>query len=269
MQDGLARREATGRLTPVGIAEVADQGSGAHPSPAAGDHVRDVTLEEFGRLREEIDNHMQFASALVGACLTSLGAGLALFERFPDILIALAVASSLLGLQWIDHSAQILKIATYIAVRLSSRLRDADRRPLLGWEMFLRRLDEDGQFRLNATKNIHQHAAWLFGGVPLALLTILLARDLADLATGVAQASVWIRLAGLLVAAAPWLVWVYFYLGFRQLKGQLDEAVRIGVDPWTLPRDDGDGSAPSSGDATRSDAVSAGASPSPPAATRS
>jgi hypothetical protein len=244
MQDGLARTEVTGRRNPVSFAEVADHGSGADPAPAASDYVRRVTLVEFGRLRQEIDNHMQFASALVGACLTSLGAGLAFFERLPDILIALAVASSLLGLQWIDHSAQILKIATYIAVRLSSRLPDADRRPLLGWETFLRRLDEDGQFRLNATKNIHRHAAWLFGGVPVALLMILLVHDGADLAT-VAHASGWIRLAGLIVAAVLWLVWLYFHLGFRQLKRQLDDAVRMGVEPWTLPDDDEYVSAPS------------------------
>jgi hypothetical protein len=245
MQGEFAHAEVTGRRTPVSIAEVRDQGSGAYPAPAASDDVRRVTLVEFGRLREEIDNHMQSASALVGACLTSLGAGLAFFERFPDILIALAVASSLLGLQWIDHSAQILKLATYIAVRLSSRLPDADGRPLLGWETFLRRLDEDGQFRLDATKNIHRHAAWLFGGVPVALLMILLVHDWADLATTVAHVSGWIRLAGLLVAAVLWLVWLYFHLGFRELKRQLDDAVRMGVDPWTLPDGDGYPSAPS------------------------
>jgi hypothetical protein len=237
MQDELARGEVTGRRTPVSIAEVADQGSGAHPAPAASDYVRRVTLVEFGRLREEIDNHMQSASALVVACLTSLGAGLAFFERFPDILIALAVASSLLGLQWIDHSGQILKIATYIAVRLASRLPDADRQPLLGWETFLRRLDEDGQFRLNATKNIQQHAAWLFGGVPVALLIILLLHDWAEITHAVTHASDWMRLAGFVAAAVLWAVWLCFHLGFRQLKRQLDHAVQVGADPWTIPDD--------------------------------
>jgi hypothetical protein len=81
-------------VDPVESTKVAAQRSGTYPTLTKRDqleHIRAVTLEEFARLRQEIDNHMQFASALVGVCLTALAAGLALSEQHPDILIALGV----------------------------------------------------------------------------------------------------------------------------------------------------------------------------------
>jgi hypothetical protein len=76
--------------------------------------------------------------------------------------------------------------------------------------MFLRRLDEDGKLRVQATKKIHQHVAILFGGAPLALLAIVVLHT---------PEFGWIRSLALVAAGGMWLLSLWFYSGFATLKG--------------------------------------------------
>lgn len=108
------------------------------------EHSRTVDLCEFEQLRYEINNRTQLASALVGLQLTVLGAGLVVLNNFPDVVVALAAVASFLWLLWIDHTSQIYKIAAYIGLYLAPRLREGDAE-LLGWEHFLRNIDQGGQ----------------------------------------------------------------------------------------------------------------------------
>jgi hypothetical protein len=108
------------------------------------DHSRTVHLCEYERLRNEINNRTQLSSGLVALQLAALGAGLSVLDKLPDVVLVLAAVSSFLWLLWIDHTSQIYKIAAYIGLRLAPRLHEGDEE-LLGWEHFMRILDQGGQ----------------------------------------------------------------------------------------------------------------------------
>ena len=147
--------------------------------------IHDVDLAEFDRLRTEIDSRTTLSNQLISYQLTALGAGIAVFDKYPDVLLGLAAVSTFLWLFWIDHTTQIYKLAAYLELRLAPRLRK-DGVDLLSWERFLRRVDTGGataerelygdvagrNLQIQATKWIAGYAAGLLGFSTLVLLTI-------------------------------------------------------------------------------------------------
>jgi hypothetical protein len=144
-----------------------------------------VALAEFDKLRAEINNRTTLSNQLLSYELTALGAGIAIFDKFPDVLLGLAAISTFLWLFWIDHTTQIYKIAAYLELKVAPRLRDRDQ-DLLSWERFLRRLDAGGasaehelygtstgrRLRIQGTEWIGVYTAALLGFSPIVLLAI-------------------------------------------------------------------------------------------------
>jgi hypothetical protein len=99
-----------------------------------------VHLEEYKQLRDEIKTRLTLSNQLVAYTVTALAAGIAIFEKYPDAILGLTLVTSCFWLLWLDQSAQIFKIAYYIAIRLAPRLCVGDDE-VLGWEPFVRKLD--------------------------------------------------------------------------------------------------------------------------------
>jgi hypothetical protein len=145
-------------------------------------YAREVDLKEFERLRDEIDSRTQMGYQLVTVQLAALGTGLSVYDKFPDVLLGLAAASTFLWLFWMDHVSQIHKAALYIGTCLAPRLRSGLDEGLLGWERFIRKLDRgylsthSGDVRLQVrphrTLLIMGYTALLFGGVPFILILL-------------------------------------------------------------------------------------------------
>lgn len=194
----------------------------------------DVVLVEYQRLRDEIDNRTQIANGLVALQVTALGAGLAIFEQYPDVVVGVAVASTFLWLLWIDQARQVCKLAAYIGVRLTPVLRDRHG-GVLGWEGFLRRLDRGGpdaaellgvvdqeqHLISQATKSIELYTALLFGGSPLALLAIGSSTLVADMSTVALVA----RAAVLVISLTAWTVTARSYWRYRRWAAVIDRAI--------------------------------------------
>ena len=144
-----------------------------------------VDLVEFERLRDEIDSRTQLSNQLLSYELAALGAGIAVLDKYPDVLLGLAAISTFLWLFWIDHTTQIYKIAAYIELKIARRLR-AQGGELLGWERFLRDIDAGGERRERAmygkttgkhieiqkTEWVSNYTSWLLGYSTLALLVV-------------------------------------------------------------------------------------------------
>jgi hypothetical protein len=202
-------------------------------------HSREIDLSEYEQLRAEINNRTALSAGLVAAQLGAVGGGLSVMKDFPDVVLGLATVSSFLWLLWIDHTSQIYKVAAYISLRLAPRLR-AGNPELLGWERFLRALDQEDQaaakvlFGQATTKNVSLlrteqiglFIALLFGLSPILLIIgSILARPnevfdcgkILSLHSGV-----------LVVAIAAWLFAIDRYRRFVQARRSIDEAV-LGV----------------------------------------
>jgi hypothetical protein len=195
-----------------------------------------VDLSEYEQLRNEINNRAQLSGALVGLQLTVLAAGLAVTNNFPDIVVALAALSSLLWLLWIDHSSQIFKIAAYIGLCLAPRLREGDAE-LLGWEHFVRIIDQGGQeatkalfgpssskrFKPLRTAAISRFIFLLFGASPPLLIA-------GFIFVNSKQFSDWnsiLSLHGFILVLAS-IVWIYAcrqYWLFVKMRDTIDEAL--------------------------------------------
>jgi hypothetical protein len=217
-------------------------------------HTREVDLAEFDRLRQEIDNRTQLSTSLVVADLTALGAGLSVFGKVPEVAIALAGVSSFLWLLWLDHTAQIYKVAAYISLRIAPRLQQGLDHELLGWELFLRRLDSGDGDAVEAlygtaarrslrrtipvmpTHNIARYTMILFGAGPLVLLGIAGVRQLAT-NFHPHDSGDWIRMVSLVVTIGLWAVACGTYRRFCRARDALSKAV-LDVGAW---RADGTG----------------------------
>lgn len=199
-------------------------------------HSQAVELSEYEQLRAEINNRTALSAGLVAAQLGAVGGGLSVLKDFPDVVLGLATVSSFLWLLWIDHTSQIYKIAAYISLRLAPRLREGNRE-LLGWERFLRDLDQENQaaarvlFGPATTKNVSLlrteqiglFIALLFGLSPILLILgsvlarpheIFNCRKILSLHSAV-----------LLVAIAAWVFAINRYRRFDQARRTIDEAV--------------------------------------------
>lgn len=185
----------------------------------------DADLAEYDHLRQEIDNRTTLAYGLIAIELAALGAGLSAFDKFPEILLGLAVVSSFLWVFWMDHTGQIFKIAAYIALRLAPRLRKASP-GAFGWERFFRELDagvlpewvkqEGGRpFPIHTTGSVHLYTGALFGMPPPVFL-------LAYAVSGVhgSQGGEILRWAGFAAAFVLWVAAIHrFTVYLRMIDG--------------------------------------------------
>jgi hypothetical protein len=197
-------------------------------------NVRDIDLVEFEKLRDEIAARTQLVNTLVGLELAALGAGISAFTTVPDVLVGLSAVSSFLWLLWLDHAAQVHKIAAYIALRLRPRLAVSGD-DVLRWETYMRELDTNPEEALavsaeHATRIRMPHAqavvnyiAGLFAGAPVVLLTLygLVVGDRFD-ACSFPQVA---RFVGLALAACLWLVTVRQYFVFRAVVRTIESAI--------------------------------------------
>lgn len=195
----------------------------------------EVQLAEFEQLRQEIVTRINLAYALIAIDLTVLGAGLTLFDKLPEVVVGLAVASSFLWLIFIDHAAQVYKLAAYISLWLAPALRTAVPGSLR-WEEFLRMVDQGGTETARAL--YHRDGAplprsWiksggpspflaaLFGGSPPVLLTAYATSS--DLSGSLAEQA--LRGGVLLASLAFWLLAVQRYWSFRSTVRCINSAI--------------------------------------------
>lgn len=140
---------------------------------------------ELQSLRQEITTRITLMNGIIALELATIGTGLTAISQADFILVGLAAASSFLWLLWMDQSLYTYKIAAYLAVELAPRLGELVRRPVLGWEGFVRLIEANGESSEHAlypyssgTKRrlrfSGRHAEWyvplLFLVTPLLLL---------------------------------------------------------------------------------------------------
>jgi hypothetical protein len=201
-----------------------------------------VDLAEFERLRQESDSRALINSGLLAVELTALGGGLAAFNRFPDVVYALAVVSSFLWLQWLDNAGHCYKIGAYIALRLAPRLRRSAP-GALAWEEFLREVHRGDAWRalgLTAAPKwrfpsrwptVSDYAAIVFGGTPLALLSIGLVKIVSE----PCSANRIIRVAASVAALAGWGIAFGHFRQFKRLNRMIDNAIGEATQHTTRP----------------------------------
>ncbi len=205
----------------------------------AQEHLRTVNLCEYEQLRSEINNRTNLAAGLIAIQLAALGAGLSILNDLPDIVVALAIISSLLWLMWIDHASQVYKIAAYISLYLAPRLREGDE-TVLGWESFMRKFDQGGQQAADAlyqglvskhikvlpTSTIGGFISGLFG----ASAPLLISGFVFSMYEELAKWSSILSLRGVLVILAT-MVWLYAWSKYR-----LFVAMRIAIDQAVMEK---------------------------------
>ena len=218
--------------------------------------VLDIDIVEFERLREEIDNRTQISNNLIVAYITALGAGFAFFDKVgEDLFLGLAAVSIFLWLMWIDHTAQIYKIGSYIGRKLAKRLVHIHPQGF-GWEKYLRVIDpggpeatrevygretEDRELPAMGTRNISSYIMLLFG-VPAPLLITMYALHLLSkhgesyrafiggLLTASSSGSLDVNgLFRFVAFVAVLSLYIYSLLGYRKFKSWIsviEEALR-------------------------------------------
>jgi hypothetical protein len=106
------------------------------------DKELEVILKEFEILRSEVNSRTTLAYGLITLQLAALGTGISFIGKFPDVLLGLAAVSCFLWLYWVDHAGQVYKIAAYAARVLAPRLSALTDERVLGWERYLRELED-------------------------------------------------------------------------------------------------------------------------------
>jgi hypothetical protein len=172
-----------------------------------------VDLEEFRQLRAEINNRTTLGNQIFSYTVLAIGAGLAVFDKMPDILLGLSLLSCWFWLLWLDHTGQVFKIAPYIALKLRPRLQ-FENETTLGWEYFIRKLDSDGFDAQDGTSNFSipktgatiGYAAILFAGTAPVLMTIYW---FVQMQSSTHDLFYDIRIWGMVGVAAVWLFAVF------------------------------------------------------------
>lgn len=198
----------------------------------------EVQLKEFEQLRQEIVARINLAYALIALELTVLGAGLTVFDKFPEVVVGLAVASSFLWLIFIDHAAQVYKLAAYISLWLAPQVR-SDAPGSLRWEEFLRQVDQGGEDTARALyrrEGAPRPDGWiksggpspflaaLFGGSPPVLLAAYAASS--GLSGPLAEQAV--RGGVLLASLGFWLLALWRYRAFQLTVRCINAAIAEG-----------------------------------------
>lgn len=197
--------------------------------------AEDVALDvaELQALRQEIASHFTLSTTLMALELAAFGSSLSLVDKSTYILPVLAVISSFLWLLWIDHSTQILKIAAYISIDLAPRMSQCLGRPVLGWEIFLRRINSGDERSATALYGVsppprttivrplrsESYTPLLYGVAPPLLYTLYAS---ANLRGGTATSMVW------LICAAGGTLWAFTisrFVDFVRNAKIIDQAI--------------------------------------------
>lgn len=182
-------------------------------------------LREYETLRQEINNRTTISYTLVALDLAALGGGLSVVDKSRAILVGLAIISTLLWLYWTDHAAQVQRIAAYIAIYLAPKISAEVGRPVLQWEIFLRRLSAGGESAHEALFGLDTsipksefrpivssdwYTTLLFGGSPPVLLILYIVANVNASALTTIEVS--------FAAAAGAALWIYALIHYRRLK---------------------------------------------------
>jgi len=144
-------------------------------------------------LRGEITTRITLMHAVIALEIAALGTGLTVISKPTYVLAALGVASSFLWLLWMDQSLYTYKAAAYLSIWLAPQVSELAGYPALGWETFLRRMEDNGDNSRRALypgqrgghrlAHAGRHAEWyvplLFAATP-PLLLILYVTDTGD-----------------------------------------------------------------------------------------
>jgi hypothetical protein len=114
------------------------QGSGGGPSVT-------ILLSQFTALRNEIGSRSQAQATMVNLSITAVGilGGLGLSQYGDErLLLLIPIVSTLLGLIWLDHAANIFKLGDFIREQLMPRLiQEAGTEDLPDYEKFIRKYE--------------------------------------------------------------------------------------------------------------------------------
>jgi hypothetical protein len=180
-----------------------------------------VHLAEYESLRREIETRATLSSSLIALELSALGLGLVAAQRSIDLYAGLGFLSVVLWLFWLDHTEQIWKLATYIALRLRPALTSAAP-DSLGWEPFLRELDTRKLVR--STNYAASYITLLFASVPPLLAIVMAVRAAqarADLDMVMAS-----RFVSVVAVVAVWAFALAQYRQFSRSRDQMDNWIR-------------------------------------------
>ena len=191
-----------------------------------------INLSEFEALRSEINNRTTLAYGLIALQLAALGAGVSIINKLPDVLLALAGVSCFLWLFWVDHAGQVYKIAGYLGIVLAPRLTTATASPVLGWEKFVREIEQPdtsrrtlfgsrgGRAYIQRATSADWYTALLFGLTPPALAVAYVA-TLQHLHRGLGP-RIWLEvsLVGLL-----WLIALWRFVAFKRTVRNIATAI--------------------------------------------
>lgn len=193
-----------------------------------GSEAASIHVAEYESLRREIETRATLSSSLIALELSALGFGLAAAQTRIDLYAGLAFLSIIFWLFWLDHTEQIWKMATYIAIRLRPTL--ADRAPgALGWESFLRELDR----KLVRSKNsAAAYVTLLFASVPPLLAIAFAVR--AALERDHVDTTMIARFVGAFAILAFWAFALDQLRRFTHSRNQMDGWIS---DPDSYPRD--------------------------------
>jgi hypothetical protein len=186
-----------------------------------------VDLEEFKQLRDEMKTRLTLGNQLVSYTVTALAAGIAVLDRYPDAILGLTLVANCFWLLWLDHSAQVFKIAYYIAIRLAPRLQ-CGHDEILGWEYFVRKFDRGTlpeiesipAGRFHPTRTAFIYTELLLGGSAGSLALIygfLLQTSAIDLNRA--------RICGLAVAMVFWVYAMIQAIRVALINRQIGKAI--------------------------------------------
>jgi len=180
----------------------------------------DPYLKEFDACRSEIQNRTTLSYNLIALELGVLGVGVPVGLKNIDLLGGLGLISSLLWLLWLDHTEQIYKLAAYIGTDLRSAL--VRRCPdALGWEGFLRRLDQGGAVR--PTNSISTYVWLLYSTVSPILNAVYAVR--ASYERSSLDGLMVFRFALCLFSLGVWVFAVTQYRAFTASRRQIDRLI--------------------------------------------
>jgi hypothetical protein len=97
-------------------------------------------IAEYEALRQEVGNRQTLSYAIIAVDLAAFGSGVTAAGGHPEVMIGLAVVSTLLWMFWQAQTMQIDRIAAYVALRLRPALVRHYGYDVLGWEGYVRRL---------------------------------------------------------------------------------------------------------------------------------
>jgi hypothetical protein len=175
----------------------------------------EVHLREYDSLRREIETRATLSSSLIALELSALGVGLLAAPNFVDLYAGLGFLTVVLWLFWLDHTEQIWKLATYIAIRLRPALATVHS-SALGWEPFLRELDARPLIR--STTYVAMYITLMYASVPPLFVTVYIINAL----KGQPELVMGVRLVSAVAIVAFWAFALHQFRQFTRSRNQMD-----------------------------------------------